>query len=285
MTILFGASGLIGSEILAVLSQDPAFKDENIHRIRWQDVEAAGADAAIADIRRRTDLAAADGRVQVVFANGITDPRRDPADLAFSNVDFPLRAIRETSADRRIRYLTIGTIQENFPDLCRGNPYLNSKYRLGAEIASLAARPELAGRLLHVRLHTLYGRQVKPHMFLGQMILAIREGRQFSMSSGVQLREYHHVEDVARGFVSLLKSDWRDRCAVEMNSGQPVRLSDLATHVFRSLDLMPLLKISELASPAGENTGTVFVRSPDWILPHTREPFAGVLQFVRESTR
>ena len=54
---------------------------------------------------------------------------------------------------------------------------------------------------MHLHLHTLYGGRPQAHMFLGQMIRALERGAEFAMSSGEQLREYHHVHDIAGAMV------------------------------------------------------------------------------------
>jgi nucleoside-diphosphate-sugar epimerase len=170
---------------------------------------------------------------------------------------------------------------ENFPDVCAGNPYLASKLELSRWIAS---QPLGEGRTLHVRVHTLYGGQPKPHMFLGQMIRALRDGKAFEMTSGEQLREYQHVADLAFAFEALLGLDWREAHLgplLEINSGKPVRLADLARAVFDACGHPELLKIGSLARPQGENLNRAFPPSPAWLLPAARDAIQGVVEAVR----
>ena len=89
----------------------------------------------------------------------------------------------------------------------------------------------MPGRAIHLHLHTLYGGQPHPHMFLGQMIGALERGAEFHMTSGEQLREYHHAHDIAGAM--LAGRDWESaREPVHLSSGAPVRLADLARAVF-----------------------------------------------------
>jgi len=63
-------------------------------------------------------------------------------------------------------------------------------------------------------------------------MLAKRQSAKFS--SGMQLRDFMHVDDLARGFVSLLGSDIQGACNV--CSGVPVSLADIARTIGRISD-------------------------------------------------
>lgn len=217
----------------------------------------------------------------MIFANGVTDPGLPQDEIFFSNVEFPQRVIEATLRQGDFRYLTLGTVLEHFPEACAHNPYLRSKLELGHWIAEAAARPGAAGRLLHLRLHTLYGGPPKPHMFLGQIAKALEENSLFRMSHGDQLREYHHVDDIARALVAILGREWCFGPLLEIHSGQPVRLVDLARGIFRAFGKEDLLRVGETPEALGENRDRVFPRSEAWLLPAFREPILGVIEFLR----
>ena len=42
-----------------------------------------------------------------------------------------------------------------------------------------------------------WSKRPHPFMFAGQMLDALEKEKPFKMSGGAQLREYHHVEDIA----------------------------------------------------------------------------------------
>jgi dTDP-4-dehydrorhamnose reductase len=269
--ILFGSSGQLGASILRVLPHD------RIRRILWKDVASLSNDG-LREMFSRSEPS------DFVFANGLTDPKLPLSEIEQSNIEFPIRVIEQVnglSSDSSHRFLTFGTIQENFPEVCRSNPYLNSKLKLYERIRHFHALPGAEFRFLHFRIHTLYGRGAKEHMFLGQMIQAIREQNTFAMSSGDQLREYHHVDDVAQSIAAVLDQDWKFGPAIELSSGNPVRLAELARAVFRAMNSESLLQIGGMTRHPAENTAKVFSRSPDWLLNHSREPIAGVLAEVR----
>jgi nucleoside-diphosphate-sugar epimerase len=68
-------------------------------------------------------------------------------------------------------------------------------------------------------------------MFLGQMLESIKIGGKFKMSSGKQLRQFHHTSDVVHAINSLLP-DIRDNSVLQISSKQSIRLVDLASTIF-----------------------------------------------------
>jgi nucleoside-diphosphate-sugar epimerase len=267
--VRFGASGQIGTELAHVYAGV-------VHAMPWE--ERGDWLPRIRALSPRP--------LNVVFANGLTDPSLTPAALKAANLDFPARIIAAVRELPGARFLTLGTIQENFPELCRSNAYLDSKLALGGMIREVATQPGMQARVMHIRLHTVYGGAAKPHMFLGQMMNALQAGRTFEMSSGDQLREYHHVADIAASLNAILQAEWEGIGPVlEITSGAPVRLADLAQAVFKAVGRESALKIGTLARPPAENTQKVFPRSPEWLLPRSRPALEGVAEYVRTSLK
>jgi nucleoside-diphosphate-sugar epimerase len=100
------------------------------------------------------------------------------------------------------------------------------------------------------------------------------------MSAGDQLREYMHVEDVARSIVALLARDWRKFLTFDLSTGEPITLRDLATAVFSAFQCNELLRLGALPTPPGENKGQRFPRSPDWLLGRPRAPVEGIIKWL-----
>jgi nucleoside-diphosphate-sugar epimerase len=105
---------------------------------------------------------------------------------------------------------------------------------------------------------------------------SLRAGRPFRMSEGRQFREYAHVDDVALSIIALLARTWTDQVAIDLSSGEPVRLSDLARAVFQAFDCEQLLQLGALPTPEGENLAVKFPRSPAWLLGRPRPPIEGI---------
>ena len=238
--LLFGAGGRLGGAVgLAAARRGAA-----VTAVPWTQADAAITLSDDAD---------------VVFTAGLIDPGVSHAALMAANCEFPLRLIERMAAAPGRRFLTIGSVLETSARLSGDNPYLASKAALWARIQVLAARRQ--GRLAHLRLHTLYGGLPAPHSFLGQMLASIGAKRPFPMSAGSQLREYSHVDDVADSILALLGRKWSERVDVELNTGEPFMLRELASKVFAAFGCADLLRVSALATPKGENVDMPFVSS------------------------
>lgn len=214
----------------------------------------------------------------MVFALGDTNPATPPEELLKSNLLIVQRVVRAFEGEGEpCRYITFGSIQEHFPGICAANPYLRSKVALGDWMAARGAE----GRFLHIRLHTLYGGVVKPHMFLGQILHSLRSGTPFSMSSGDQLREYHHVEDIGEAVARLMDDDWREG-VVDLSAGTPLSLASLAKAIYVHFGKAELLRIGSIPRPEGENLHRIFPRSPESWMPFSRDAVAGVIGWLEE---
>ena len=170
---------------------------------------------------------------------------------------------------------------EHFEEMCEANPYLRTKRDLGRMMAAFDDP-----RALHVRLHTVYGGTPKSHMFLGQIVDAIRESREFKMSHGQQLREFHHVEDVAAALIAILNHESGSQALLNttmtLSSGEPVRLAELAQAIFEATGRKELLKVGAIHTPAGENTERVFPRTESHFMPRVRSAITGVTHWIRD---
>lgn len=281
--ILFGRDGQLGTAIAKAL---------NGHSISWQSVPWDQLAPALAhgDARGHGNgdgneqilsvlpKFSSDIRYTLVCANGLTDPSVGREALRFSNVTFVQKLWSALREQPNIRILTFGTIHERFAEFCAQNLYFASKAELSNWIQSLNKK-----RLLHLRLHTLYGGQLKPHMFLGQIANALATNQPFQMTSGAQLREYHHVDDIAEALIGLINKDWAFGPILEINSGKAVRLADLATAIFDDFKKHNLLSIGVKPQPKFENVESRFEVSPLWLLPKTREPIRGVIAALHEN--
>jgi nucleoside-diphosphate-sugar epimerase len=283
LIILFGSQGRLGSALYKRFIKTGRYRLYSIH---WSDLSifvTKSIDIFSAEFGKLISDIETYGKAVFIFANGLTDPRLPGNEILFSNFEFPRRVIEATGNLPNTRYLTIGTIQELWPEACQTNPYLRSKFELSQFVAEIANRPDKKDRLLHCRLHTLYGGEPKDHMFLGQIINAIRTNTIFAMSSGEQLREYHHVDDIAESIVNIVDLDWKSLSPIiEINSGQPLKLVDLAMAIFTAYGKQNLLHVGKLDRPRGENISKVFTRSSYEVLPFSREPFQGVLNWISD---
>ena len=116
-------------------------------------------------------------------------------------------------------------------------------------------------------------------MFAGQMFEALIRKERFRMSGGTQLREYHHVQDIAESILSFLSGGGRDRM-IELSSAEPIRLRDLASAIFKHFNEFDLLEIGSRVHSQGEVFESVYQRSP--YLAASRDPIEGVICWFKE---
>jgi nucleoside-diphosphate-sugar epimerase len=273
--VIFGSSGLVGRGLAGALAQIGC----SVEAMGWLDPKTR-----VPRDRHQilSQLSALKGDVDIVFASGLTDPRASVVDLTFANVERPVGVIEATIDRQQYRYLSIGSVLEMRSSLAASNPYLASKAALWTRINGLAADPRLKGRIIHLRGHTFYGGVPAPHSFLGQMYDSLRAVRPFRMSEGRQLREYAHVDDVALSIIALLARTWTGPVAIDLNGGEPVRLSELAHAVFRAFDCEHLLHLGALPTPTGENIETRFPPSPAWLLGRPRPAIQGIITWFSD---
>lgn len=278
MNILFGGSGQLGSEILKQLKSKP---NCIVRVFKWSELQFLDANSLQTLFQ---DLHPAEQH-NFIFSNGVTNSKAGKVQLQFSNFEFVKNVMSATQHLPLARAITFGTIFERFPSACETNDYLNSKLKLSKWVEE---QEQSHVKHLHFRLHTLYGGKVPDHMFLGQIFQAIKNKAEFKMSSGEQMREYHHVEDIAETVTKfILMKDWPTLPAgpIEINSGQPIKLNEIATKVFTAFDQIELLKIGVFTTPTGENLEQKFTPSPKEFSTHFRDPSIHIVTWIKELLR
>lgn len=258
MTFILGGRGRLGAALAR--AHQGRSDCQLLARAVYQEWSAPGAARAVADYFAPW----AGSGATVYVANGLLDPRLDPAQLAAVNLDLPRNVIDGATA-QGLRVVTFGTVMERL--LSRQNPYIQSKAALGTHVAALAAG---GANVAHAQVHTLFGAGTpSPFMFLGLIAGALQNATPLRMTQGRQLREYHHVDDEA---AAILQLDAAGRRGVfDLSSGAPVSLRDLAESSFAAFGASSLLELGVLPEPADENYATVFARdallAPDAFRP------------------
>ncbi len=280
--IIFGGGGQTGTALINELLKN-GYSESHIHIIPWSVIGRPEICLNKESLRNKL-FSYLDSKIygDFIFAGGITDPLVAVEKINYSNIEFPKRVIEATFDHSDFRYLTLGSINENVELCYKNNNYLRSKLELRRWIEKKSYESNGKDRFLHLPLHTLYGGKPKDHMFLGQIAKAIKNGTVFRMSSGLQLREYHHVEDIAVTIRSILEREWNFGPIVEINSGKPVRLAELAKAIFKAFKKEELLEIGAIPTPPGENMEKVFQRSEDWMISISRPSINGVIESLKK---
>jgi nucleoside-diphosphate-sugar epimerase len=101
------------------------------------------------------------------------------------------------------------------------------------------------GRVFH-----LYGPFEPPTRLVPAVIRSLLRGEPANCTHGKQLRDFLHVEDVARAFVTVLDSDVEG--PVNIASGIPVSIAEVANTIAREVQAPNLLRLGVLPAPVSE---------------------------------
>lgn len=96
------------------------------------------------------------------------------------------------------------------------------------------------------RVFFLYGPHEHPSRVVAYVVKSLLRGEAALCSSGVQKRDFLHVEDVAAAFVALLESDARG--PVNIGSGEPVALRDVLQKIGEYIGRPELVRFGERSS-------------------------------------
>lgn len=263
---LIGGRGRLGQAIAREYADTDVVL---LDRALYEEWSRDGAEREIAQYFERQA-----GESLVFVASGLLDPRLPPELLQGVNFHLPKNLIAAVSP-LGMKVVTFGTAMEAFSGA--RNAYVESKRSL-SEYVNTSIRSGCAA--LHLQIHTLYGMGVPtPFMFLGQILNAIRRGAPFSMTSGRQLREYHHLEDEARAIRWLAESAASGTIA--LSHGNPLSLKEIAETVFEALGKSELLRVGVLADPVEENFEKIF--EPVMLPPDIkfRESLPAIIEYVK----
>jgi len=187
----------------------------------------------------------------IFLACGMLNPCEDIQEIINANYWLPKNVIL-AAQKFDLTVFTFGTVMEQIKIF--NNNYINSKRKL-ARFVNL--RLNKGQKICHIQLHTLYGiGDPKSFMFLGKIFLAIKENKKFKMTNGLQLREYHHFNDVAKVIKILYRSNVIG--TINISTGKPIQLKLLAESIFHYFGLEKNLRIGALETNQNENFGCEF---------------------------
>jgi nucleoside-diphosphate-sugar epimerase len=113
------------------------------------------------------------------------------------------------------------------------------------------AYADIAGfELAWGRIFFLYGPGEPPERLLPVVTQALLAGRPAKVTEGAQVRDFMHVDDVARAFVAVLDSDIRG--SVNIASGTGVKLRDLVQLIGAATQRSELIEFGAIPQRRGE---------------------------------
>lgn len=265
---LIGSRGRLGQ---AIAHQYADCGIVSLDRSTYKDWAKPG----VADLVTRYFESYSDQGATVFIASGLLDPRLPQEDLISVNYHLPKNVI-DGASKLGIKVITFGTVMERLVEL--KNSYIQTKAALGDYVDTLAA----AGKsVIHVQVHTLYGvGQPSPFMFLGQMLESIQSETPFKMTSGRQLREYHHLADDAKAI--RLIEEAATPGVLNLSHGKPLSLKVIAESVFHVLDKDELLHVGALPEPPEENYDRIFRPSEIMQQVAFRDSLPAIVQYMKE---
>jgi nucleoside-diphosphate-sugar epimerase len=126
--------------------------------------------------------------------------------------------------------------------------YGASKHGLHVVAGALCEQAEI--ELAWGRLFFLYGPFEAPGRLVASLVLSLLRGERAQMTAGTQRRDFLHAADAGAAFAALADSSVAG--SVNVASGGPVALHDLAREIAGSIGREDLLQVGALAMPAGE---------------------------------
>lgn len=211
----------------------------------------------------------------VLVACGLLDPKLPADELLSVNYQLPKNLIDAVSK-LGINVVTFGTVMEGL--LQSKNPYIQTKTILGEYVRAVASSSSPAA---HVQMHTLYGiGQPSGFMFLGQLLASLKQNAPFRMTSGQQLREYHHVADDARAIRQIATVGALG--VLDVSHGKPLSLKALAEGVFEALGKRQLLQLGALPEPREENYEKTLVPVKMLQSIAFRDSLPAIVQYIRQ---
>lgn len=268
MTIyVIGARGRLGQAIMR------EYVGQDVRILNRSDYQAWSRPAMEGCISRYFDTGSGCLDATIFVASGLLNPALSHEELLGVNYYLPKNIIdgaTKLSKGHHFRHSDGGFLHAK-------NPYVETKALLGKYVNEGVAAGK---RATHLQIHTLFGAGLpSSFMFLGQMLSAIQEGRSFKMTSGRQLREYHHLDDEARAIRII--ADLAVSGVMDLSHGRPVSLREIATSVFGAFGRNKLLCIGALAEPPEENYKKILAPTPEIDAAKFRESLPAIVQYMK----
>ena len=216
--------------------------------------------------------------ITIINALGITDPKAPIEDLQLLNSKLPTH-LAFFSQMYGFKLVTFGTIMENYSNVAAENLYVQTKRDFFLSIQEFP----LKANFLHLQLHTIYGAiRAHPHMFIEQLFRALSEKNELRMSSGDQIREYHHINDEIDAISKILRLELSGVFQVNAGNGLPIK--DLAHGVVKAFGMPHLIK-HDRALDGNDNSTNLYMKDPVLSDVFFREPISGVTTYLKEKMK
>ncbi|MDA9955151.1 NAD-dependent epimerase/dehydratase family protein [Gammaproteobacteria bacterium] len=264
---LIGGRGRLGRSIKSEYANSELI---SLDRSIYEDWSREGSSDKVSRYLERN----VDEKSTVFVASGLLDPSMSEEELFKVNYMLPKNMI-DAASKHDIEIITFGTVMEGL--IQSKNPYLRSKTELKNYVEMMASGQR---SVKHIQLHTHYGIGFpSSFMFLGQMLHAIKANLPFRMTSGRQLREYHHLEDEVIAIRMITESSIFG--VINLSHGEPISLREIAENVFNAHGKTHLLHLGALPEPAEENYDQIFQMNEVIHGAHFREALPNINAYIK----
>jgi nucleoside-diphosphate-sugar epimerase len=120
----------------------------------------------------------------------------------------------------------------------------------GTHVVAERVAEQLGCELAWGRLFFLYGPYEAPARFVPSLITALLRGERAPITAGTQVRDFLHSADAGAAFAALADSAFVG--SVNVASGQPVELREIAERIAAALGRPELLGVGERPTPPDE---------------------------------
>jgi nucleoside-diphosphate-sugar epimerase len=264
--VLLGGSGILGMALSTRFNEKIILKTSRSEINSWFGIDGLrGMDKYFASLGTN---------VTVINALGITDPKAPIDDLVLLNFKLPAH-LAYFAQMYGFKLVTFGTIMENFSSVAAENMYVQTKRDFFLSIQEFPSK----ANFLHLQLHTIYGSlRAHPYMFIEQLFKALSEKRELRMSSGVQIREYHHIDDEIDAISKILNLELSG--VFQVNAGNALPIKELAHGVARFFDMEHLIK-HDYALNSNDAVTKLYTKEPILSEVLFREPISGVTAYLK----
>ena len=208
----------------------------------------------------------------IMILSGIMNPDEDKEFIFKINYELPKNIIKANEGTNN-KIVTFGSVMEDLSP--QANNYISSKKKLSSFVE------ESKVDILSLKIHTLYGGgPPNEFMFLGQLLESFKNKNIFEMSSGNQLREYHHVDDDAMAIKELLYQNISGKEII--SHGDAIPLKKLTKTIFKNFNKLDQLKIGSLPDRINENYNIRFTKNPNLDNIMFRNTFDGVTDYLQK---
>lgn len=162
-------------------------------------------------------------------------------------VEASLRLAQQLKETGCRRFVAAGTCFEyatSDPPQHESTPTAPSTLYVQSKLELFNALPSVGIDFAWVRFFYQYGPYEDPRRLMPVVINLLRRGEEAKLVPGDRIRDYLHIEDVASAVCAIAQSNLTG--AVNIGSGEPVTVRDIAMRLGRLLDHIDLIKLGAL---------------------------------------